>query len=142
MIALIGDEQEGFGALRTFGILLNVGVAIGLSLIAWTPLAGVWFRDVSGLTDELAAFALIPTRILAVIPGLTALLSFQRAVMVVRNTTNLVTLATIIEVVGAVVVMWVAISFLDAVGAVAAAAALLIGRIGANLYLAPAMKSS
>jgi hypothetical protein len=142
VIALIGDEQEGFGALRTFGILLNVGVAIGLSLIAWTPLAGVWFRDVSGLTDELAAFALIPTRILAVIPGLTALLSFQRAVMVVRNTTNLVTLATIIEVVGAVVVMWVAISFLDAVGAVAAAAALLIGRIGANLYLAPAMKSS
>ena len=142
VIALIGDEQEGFGALRTFGILLNVGVAIGLSLIAWTPLAGVWFRDVSGLTDELAAFALIPTRILAIIPGLTALLSFQRAVMVVRNTTNLVTLATIIEVVGAVVVMWVAISFLDAVGAVAAAAALLIGRIGANLYLAPAMKSS
>jgi hypothetical protein len=36
--------------------------------------------------------------------------------------------------------MWVSISLLDAVGAVAAAAALLIGRIGANMYLAPAMR--
>ncbi len=141
VIALIGDEQEGYVPLRTFGLLLSLGVAVGLSLIAWTPLAGVWFRNVSGLTDELAAFALTPTRILAVIPGLTTILSFQRAVMVIRSTTNRVTLATIIEVVGTVVVMWVAISVLDAVGAVAAASALLIGRIGANLYLAPAMRA-
>ena len=141
VIALIGDKQEGYVPLRTFGILLSVGVAVGLSLIAWTPLAGVWFRDVSGLTDELAAFALTPTRILGVIPGLTALLSFQRAVMVIRTTTNRITLATIIEVVGTVIVMWIAISVLDAVGAVAAAAALLIGRIGANVYLAPALKT-
>ena len=74
------------------------------------------------------------------IPGLPALLSFQRAVMVMRNATNGITWATIIEVVGVVVVMWLSISYLDAIGAVAAAAALLIGRIGANMYLAPAMK--
>jgi hypothetical protein len=140
VIALIGDEQEGYAALRTFGTVLSFAVAAGLSLIAWTPLAGVWFRDVSGLSDELAAFALTPIRILAIIPGLTALLSFQRAVMVVRSTTDRITWATLIEVVGTVVVMWVSISLLDAVGAVAAAAALLIGRIGANMYLAPAMR--
>ena len=74
------------------------------------------------------------------IPGLTALLSFQRAVMVMRNTTNGITWATIIEVVGVVVVMWLSISHLNAIGVVAAAAALLIGRIGANTYLAPAMR--
>ena len=140
VIALIGDEQEGYAPLRTFGTLLSLAVAVGLSLIAWTPLAGMWFRDVSGLTDELAAFALTPIRILAVIPGLTALLSFQRAVMVIRTTTNHITLATIIEVVGVVAVMWISISLFDAIGAVSAAAALLIGRIGANWYLAPAMR--
>ena len=113
----------------------------GLSLIAWTPLAGVWFRVVSGLPDALAAFALPPTRILAVIPGLTAILSFQRAIAVVRNTTSAITWATIIEVLGVVAVLWIAIAYLDIVGASAAAAALLIGRIGANLYLAPAMRS-
>jgi hypothetical protein len=60
--------------------------------------------------------------------------------MVIRTTTNRITWATIIEVVGTVVVMWVAISVFDVIGAVAAASALLIGRIGANMYLAPAMK--
>jgi hypothetical protein len=139
VIALIGDGQEGYVPLRTFGIFLSLGVAVGLSLIAWTPLAEVWFRDISGLTDELAAFALAPTRILGVIPGLTALLSFQRAVLVIRTTTNRITWATIIEVVGVVAVMWISISFFNAIGAVAAAAALLIGRVGANTYLAPAM---
>jgi Na+-driven multidrug efflux pump len=140
VIVLIGDNHEGYAPLRTFGIWLSVGVTVGLSLIAWTPLAGVWFRVISGLSPELASFALTPIRILALIPGLTALLCFQRAIMVVRNTTNSITWATIIEVVGVVVVMWISISYLDAIGAVAAAAALLIGRIGANMYLTPAMK--
>jgi hypothetical protein len=142
VIALIGDQHEGYRALRRFGVALGIGVAVVLSLIAWTPLAGVWFRGVSGLTNELAAFALTPTRILAVIPGLTALLSLQRAVMVVRGTTNRITWATIIEVVGTIVVMWLAISVFDVIGAIAAAAALLIGRIGANLYLSPAMRAT
>ncbi len=141
VIALIGDNHEGYVPLRSFAILLSLGLAVGLSLIAWTPLAGVWFRVVSGLSPELAAFALTPARILSVIPGLTALLSFQRAVMVMRNTTDGITWATIIEVGLVVVVMWLSISYLDAIGAVAAAAALLIGRIGANLYLTPAMRA-
>ena len=140
VIALIGDDHEGYASLHSFAILLSLGLAVGLSLIAWTPLAEVWFRVISGLSPELAAFALTPTRILSVIPGLTALLSFQRAVMVMRNATNGITWATIIEVGLVVVVMWLSISYLDAIGVVAAAAALLIGRIGANLYLAPAMK--
>jgi hypothetical protein len=140
VIALIGDTEEGYAALRRFGRLLGVGVAAGLALIAWTPLARLWFQGVSGLSRELAAFALTPTRILAVMPGLTALLSFQRAVMVVRSNTNRITLATVIEVVGAVVVMSIAIWALDAIGAVAAAAALLLGRMGANWYLTPAMR--
>ncbi len=140
VIALIGDDDQGFRPLRRFGVLLSLGVAAALSLIAWTPLAEIWFRDVSGLSEELAEFALVPTRILAIMPGLTALLSFQRAVAVVRRTTDAITWATIIEVVGVVLVLWIATAHLDAVGAVAAAAALLIGRIGANLYLAPALR--
>ncbi len=140
VIALIGQEHEGYPTLRRFAFLLAAVVATGLSLIAWTPLAAVWFRQVSGLSAELAQFALVPTRTLAFIPGLTALLSFQRAIMVVRNTTDRVTWATLIEVVGVVVVLWIAIVHFHAIGAVAAAAALVLGRIGANLYLLPALK--
>ncbi len=141
VIALMGDDGQGFRQLRRFGLGLSLAVVIGLSLIVWTPLSSVWFRTVSGLSVELAAFALAPARILALIPGLATLLSFQRAILVVRGTTSAITWATMIEVVGVIVVLWVAISQLDAVGAVAAAAALLIGRIGANLYLVPALRT-
>ena len=141
VIALIGDHHQGYRVLRRFGVLLAVGVIAGLALIAWTPLSGIWFRTVSGLSPDLAAFAIAPTRILALIPGLTVLLSFQRAILVVRNTTNGITWATIIEVIGVVAVLWIGISQLNAIGAVAAAAALLIGRIGANLYLVPALRA-
>jgi len=142
VIALIGENHEGYIVLRRFGLLLSLAVIAGLSLIAWTPLAGIWFHLVSGLPDELLPFAITPTRILTIMPGLTALLSFQRAIMVVRNSTAGITWATITEVVGVVAVLWIAIAHLDAVGAVAAAAALLLGRIGANLFLVPALKKT
>jgi hypothetical protein len=140
-IALEGDDHEGYPALRRFAFRLGLGVAGAMSLIAWTPLAEIWFRDVSGLSEELVRFALVPTRILAVMPGLTALLSFQRAVAVVRDTTEAITHATLFEVAGVFAVLWLAITRLDAVGAVAAAAALLIGRIGANAALAPTLRA-
>jgi hypothetical protein len=141
VIALMGDNEQGFPSLRRFGLTLAAAVVVGLCCIAWTPLATIWFEHVSGLSPELAAFAILPTRIMAPIVGLTALLSFQRAVLVARDTTDGITWATVIEVVGVVAVLWVAISVFDLVGAVAAAAALLIGRIGANLYLAPALRN-
>ncbi len=141
VIALMGDKGENYRSLRNFGIALSLAVVAGLGLIAWTPLSDFWFRAVSGLTEELTLFSLTPTRIMVIIPGLSALLSFQRAILVIRGITNAITVATLIEVGSVVFIMWLAISQFNAVGAVAAAAALLIGRIGANLYLVPALRS-
>jgi hypothetical protein len=136
-IALIGSDFEGYPQLRSFAILLGIGVAAALCLIAWTPLSTVWFRHFSGLSPELTSFALTPIRILAVLPGLTVLLSFQRAMLVNLKATTHVTWATAIEVLGVVSVMLIGIHFFDLVGAVAAALALMVGRGGANLYLIP-----
>jgi hypothetical protein len=139
-IALIGEEFEGYEVLRRFATILGIAAAAALAVIAWTPLATVWFQRVSGLSDELTGFALLPARILAVIPGLTVLLSFQRAMLVNLKQTSQITWATSIEVVGAIVVLSVGVFVLDLVGVVVAAAALLVGRLGANLYLAPATR--
>jgi hypothetical protein len=139
-IALIGNDFEGYPQLRRFAILLGLGVAASLCLIAWTPLSTIWFRHFSGLTPELTQFALVPTRILAILPGLTVLLSFQRAMLVNLKETSHVTWATAIEVGGVISIMLIGIHFFDMVGAVAAALALMVGRGGANLYLMPPLK--
>jgi hypothetical protein len=139
-IALIGDRFEGYRVLRRFAITLGVSVVGALALIAWTPLADVWFHRVSGLSLDLTRFALVPTRILVIIPGLTVLLSFQRAMMVSLKATSRVTWATAAEVVGAITILAVGVFAADAVGAVVAAIALLVGRIAANLYLLPPLR--
>ncbi len=140
-IALIGDRFEGYRALRTFALALGIAVAATLTVIAWTPLATVWFELVSGLTPQLTRLAVAATRILSLIPGLTVLLSFQRAMAVNLKTTSPVTWATAIEVVGAVSVLTVGVMLLHGVGAVVAAVALVVGRVGANLYLIPVLRA-
>ncbi len=139
VIALLGPAEEGLALLRRFAQFLGLGVALGLSAIAWTPLAGVWFGTVSGLRPELVELAITPTRIVVILPALTVLLSWQRARLVHAQRTAPVTWATGIEVLGAVLVLTVAIHGLDAIGAIAAAVALLVGRLGANTYLAVSM---
>jgi hypothetical protein len=139
-IALIGDDFEGYTTLRTFATLLGLAAVAVLALIAWTPLATVWFQSVSGLSEELARFAYAPTRILAIIPGLTVLLSFQRYMLVNFRATAAVTWATVIEVVGIITLLVIGVFVLDAVGAVVAAVALVVGRLGANAYLVPPLR--
>jgi hypothetical protein len=139
-IALMGKHGEGYHALRKFAWTLGIAVAGGLGLIAWTPLGRIWFEVISGLSPELAQFALTPARILVLVPGLAVVLSFQRAVLVHAKRTMPVTNATFIEVSGIVAVLSAGIFFFDAVGVVAAATALLVGRLAANVYLAPVLR--
>lgn len=139
-IALMGDRGEGFGPLRRFAWALGVATAMGMGLIAATPLSGVWFELISGLSGELAAHAVGPARILIVIPALAVVLSFQRAVLVHTRRTVQVTIATVLEMVGIVATLTVGVFVFDAVGVVAAAIALVVGQVAAVGYLAPVLR--
>lgn len=141
-IALMGDRMEGLPALRRFALVLGAAVVASLGLITLTPLAHGWFQGVSGLPPELAEFALVPARILAVIPGLTVLLSFQRALLVHTERTGPVTWATALEVGTVVLLMAAGVIGLGLTGAVTAAVALLAGRIAANVFLLAPVRSA
>ena len=68
VIALLGPTRQHFAMIRNFAVGLGLVAAVSLISIAFTPLAFVWFREGSGLSDELAQFAIMPARILAVVP--------------------------------------------------------------------------
>jgi len=136
-IALLGKDDGQLAQVARFAGLLALGAVLGLAAIAFTPLAKVWFETVSGLSPELAAFARTPTKLLVAVPALTVLLSMQRALLVHGRYTFPITWASVIEVAGVAGVLLVTIGWLDWVGAVAAAFALVLGRIGANLSLVP-----
>src|SRR5690606_4186040 len=96
---------------------------------------GVWFERVSGLTPELAAYAVLPTRILVPLPALSVTLSLQRAILVQGRYTTPITGATTVEVIG-IATLFPLLGFgLGWTGVTAAFTAFLGGRIASNLVL-------
>jgi hypothetical protein len=134
-IALSGEKNENFKMLRNFAFFLGITVMFALSLITFTPLSYIWFHKVSGLSMELTQFARLPAQILTILPALTVLISFQRALLVKNERTTPITIATSIEVVAIFTILFVAIAVFYPIGALAAAIALVVGRLSANTYL-------
>ena len=134
-IALVGRGREGYPALRRFALVLAVCGAGGLTLVAFTPALNLWLEVVSGLSPDLASVASLPIRLLSVMPALTVIISFQRAMRVAAKDTPPITWATVLEVVGIVVGLWMGIRGFHWVGATAAASALLLGRFSGILCL-------
>jgi len=134
-IALLGDRSEHLRALARFGLYLGVVVTGGMALLAFTPLADVWFVTVSGLSRELADAALPPFRIALLLPPLTVLISLQQALLVQARRTRSITIASIVEL-GGIAVLFVVFGWgIGTAGAVAAFAGLGGGRIASNIYL-------
>jgi len=134
-IALLGENNEGYKQLRNFAAVLGSSVTLALAMLAFTPLSFLWFQKISGLSLQLSRFAITPTKILTLIPGLSVLIAFQRGILVTNKRTTPLTIATAIEVITIICLLYFTINILGLVGAVSAAIALVSGRILANIYL-------
>jgi len=140
-IVLMGKKMSGYVKLRNFAIVIGLFVGAALTIVAFTPLSEIWFRHVSGLSDSLTEFATVPLMIVSIIPTLSFLLSFQRAVIVYSRKTKPITFATILEVSVIIITLLLLTQYVSLIGAIAAAIAILIGRIAANIYLIKPYKS-
>lgn len=135
VIALVGDDRRNQDMVARFAVILAASSAAGLALVAFTPLFGVWFETVSGLSPELAGYARVPSMLLVPLPALAVWLSYQRAILVLRRQTARITAATALEVGGVAVVFAVVGWGLGLTGVTAAALAFLCGRVVSNLYM-------
>ena len=134
-ITLLDGTRDNFRRISRFAAVLGTVATLGLLVIAFTPFAGVWFRHVSGLSEELAELCLLPLRLFSLIPFFSVLLAFQRSILVVGRTTRPITVATVVEVVGIVSLLVLTIGVFDLVGVVGAVIALFGGRLLGNTYM-------
>lgn len=136
VIALIGDEFEGYTALRSFSYSLAGIFSFILILTVFTPLADLWFEVFFGLSPELYDFARIPLRIMSFVPALTIILCWQRAMAINTRNNILITYAVGIECGIIVLGMSVGAYFNWYTGAVIACTSLSLGRLAGCLFLA------
>ncbi len=134
-VALSGGAGEHAAQVRRAATLLAGGATFVLALIVFSPLLTLWFRDVVGLGPELLPFAVLPTRLLVLLPALEYALSVQRSRWVLARRTRPITAATAIE--GVSIVLWMGLFVVVGVwtGTVAAALSLTLGRLAACGFL-------
>jgi Na+-driven multidrug efflux pump len=135
VIALAGRRLEHVPRLARFGTGLAVLSSSALAVVAFTPLADLWFLRVSGLPPELAALAVAPAQLSVVLPALAVFIAFQHGILVRGRHTRPVTVATAVEV-GTIAVLFVLLGWVAGLmGVTAAVAAMVGGRAAGNLFL-------
>jgi progressive ankylosis protein len=134
-IALVGRRFENIRMIARFGAVLALTASGGLALVAFTPLADLWFVTLSGLPPDLAAAALMPARILVPLPAIAVLLALQQAILVSGRTTRPITIGTLVQVLGIASLFPVFAWSFGMTGVSAAVLALIGGRVFGALFL-------
>lgn len=134
-IALMGDRYEHLTELRRFAWGLGLVASTGMALVGLTPLSGFWFETLSGLTPELAGFAILPAILMIPLPFLSSFLAMCRGILVTAQSTRPITVATAIEV-SLIATVFPAMAWgAGVVGVTAAATAFTAGRLGSTSFL-------
>lgn len=123
VVALL-DDRQSFQTLRRFAVWLAVILGSAFAVAAVTPIARFWYADVSGLSSRLVGFSLLPTMIIALVPGVAALISWQRGLLIHVKRTQPITESVAVNVVVLLTVMVVLMQTVALPGATLAAIAL------------------
>ncbi len=134
-VALIGQRFEGYAVVRRVGVWIMLATTAALVAIAFTPLLDVLFEVAYGLNPLLTQFAIPPTMVLIVLPSLAVAYSLHRSVLISARQNVKVAISTAVEVSGIALVMAILVSTTSLQGAMAAATAMAVGRIGSTVYL-------
>jgi hypothetical protein len=134
-IALLGRRFENTARLGRFGWFIALVSSGAMALVAFTPLAELWFGRISGLPPDLTALAITAARLVAPLPAVAVLLSLQQAILVQGRRTRAITIASAVQVAAiAALFPWLGWG-LGMTGVSAAMLALLAGTVAATIYL-------
>ncbi len=135
VIALAGDGGENRQALGRFTLRLGTASSAALALVALTPLAVFWYETVSGLSPDLAAFAILPGALLVALPFLEAAVAYERALLVRSHRTAPISVAVAVQLAVTAAVFALLVPILKVIGAVSIGPALTAGYLAGAIVL-------
>lgn len=135
VIALLGRDFSGYRNLRNFAYGLALFASGSLLLIALTPLATLWLKQVAGLNHELVLFSRWPLILMALLPAGSVISSFQRGILLEGRLTRPVSTATLVEATVIFGLLTLLLLYTGLSGALCAALAYVIGRFCTVLWM-------
>lgn len=134
-VALIGQRFDGYAVVRRVGVWIMLATTASLVAIAFTPLLGLLYEVAYGLNPLLTGFAMPPTMVLIILPSIAVAYSLHRSVLISARQNMKVAISTVLEVSGIALVMTILVWTTSLQGAMAAAVAMAVGRVGSTIYL-------
>jgi hypothetical protein len=129
VIALAGDACENHRVLARFTLKLGLISTATLAVVVYTPFATFWYGTVSGLSPDLAVFALLPGGLLVLLPFLESVLAYERGILVKSHRTAPISVAIAAQLAVTIAAFAVMILGFRTVGAVAVGPALTAGYV-------------
>jgi hypothetical protein len=142
VIALAGDTGENSRVLGRFSLRAGAVSTAALAAVVFTPLAAIWYRTVSGLEPDLAAFAYLPGCLLVLLPFLESVLAYQRGVFVKAHRTAPISAAVAVQLAVTTAVFALMVLGMKAVGAVAIGPALTAGYVAGTAVLVFSLRAA
>ncbi|HYM81755.1 MAG TPA: hypothetical protein VEY91_10160 [Candidatus Limnocylindria bacterium] len=128
VVALL-DRPRPLPALRRFALLLAAATSLVLLLVAATPLARVWFGQVSNLPPALAAMGVTALWIVVLLPALNVYQSLYQGAIVNSHRTRGITESVIVLLAVAGLVLMAGISYGRADGLVVGQIAMIASSV-------------
>lgn len=88
VVIALSDGPGTLRPLRRFAANVAIGSILALAFIAFTPLVDIYLTDFAGISSELAGFIVPGVRAALLIPGLTTLQSWLRALLMKGEATT------------------------------------------------------
>jgi hypothetical protein len=88
VVIALSERPAAFGPLRRFSLHVAIGAVLLLAVIAFTPVADLYLRDIAGVSSELAGFVIPGLQAALLLPGLTVLQSWLRALLMKGEATT------------------------------------------------------
>ncbi|MBN1936513.1 MAG: hypothetical protein JW934_17760 [Anaerolineae bacterium] len=134
VVALL-NRPEGMKKLRQFAIGIGTWSLLLMGIVVLTPVGSWWQREVAGLNQELAGFALGALRLTALLPLLATIQSWFRGLVVFGRRTGAIAQATAINLIVLAGVLLVGVQMGTVVGASLSAVALTVSQGIESLWL-------
>lgn len=135
VVALLG-EPKAQENLRRFATILSLSLTAILVLIAATPLAGLWFRGLSGLPPALANLAQSSLWLAVLLPAFSVWQSWYQGSLVYARQTRGVTEAMALSLLVSSAILGAGVLWGQVTGLYIAQAAFTIGGLAQMLWLA------
>jgi hypothetical protein len=129
VVVTLLDQPGSFAPLRRFAWLIAGSTSLVLALIAATPLAGLWFGRVSGLSPQLTQMATTSLWFFLISPALAALQSWFQGTLLNSRYTRAITESVVIFLAVSVIFLAVGVAWGRTPGLYVGAAAVILAML-------------